>query len=173
MKWGVAILFIASAAFANNFVQSKNAPQKIKCSSKKDIISFEGNKSTYKLYEQSLEDVSLISCEKINIEGLPFYTVTYKSILSTKAGKKKILVYEVALAKEKLIKTVRSEVVDELEISALLPDSDFTRSLNSKWGQNSKDKSVMLMITMNDKKEKPFSYLLKLNSKKHWFENVF
>jgi hypothetical protein len=170
-----AVALVSWSAFAEDFTQLKTQPEKTPCEFKNGEILFSKSKLHYKIYEATTTSVKSISCEKIEIQGLQFYSAQFTSLIDIPSGGKKILTYEAALLdkKSKSLKTVRSEVVDQNDLSADAPDSGFTKSFAVFWGQSQKDKRIMLKITETEKNEKPFTFFLKLNAKKTWFENIF
>jgi hypothetical protein len=171
----VILLFISGGAYAGEFSQSKVQPVKTPCVVKNNTISFSEIKKEYKIYESKAQSVKAIECHKIEIQGLTFFSSQFSNVIEASSGPKKILTYEVALydQKSKSLHTVRSEVLDQYDLAVDAPAADLSNTMKALWGQSQKDKRVMLKLTQLEKNSKPFSFLLKLNSKKTWFENVF
>lgn len=168
-------LLFALTAQAGEFEVSKTHPEKIECSNKKEIIQFADIKQSYSIYDSNAGSVKLISCEKMQIKGFVFYTILFSSEIPDGSNVQKILTYEVALLNQKLntLKTLRSEIVDQIELTGDLTSTKFENSIKTEWGQSTKDKSVLLKVNITTEKKTTLSYLLKLNSKLFWFENVF
>lgn len=174
IKNTLIFLLFTLTAQANEFQAIKYRPEKIECANKKEIITFSGLKQPYVIYDKNSSSIKLISCEKIQIKGLIFYTALFSSEITEGVSVQKILTFEVALLNKKLnsLQTVRSEIIDQIELSGDLTNTNFDSSIKSEWGQSKKDGRVLLKIEMSTENEKPFSYLLKLNSKLTWFENL-
>lgn len=175
MKWAILFFLITSVSVAGEFNLSKVKLEKIKCSYNNGRITFADIKTNYQPYEKKMENVKSLACEKIQTQGLQFYTLQFNSVINVATGAKKIFVFEVALLDKKTnaLQTVRSEIIDQIDLSGDVADTEFTRSFRFHWGQSQKDKKIMLQLELSEKNEKSFSYALKLNSKKTWFENVF
>lgn len=174
IKYTLIFLLFALTAQANEFQAIKYRAGKIDCTNKNETITFSGLKQPYVIYDKNSSSVKLISCEKIQIKSLTFYIVHFSSEIHEGPSVQKILTYEVALLNKKLnsVQTVRSEIVDQIELSGDLTNTNFDSSIKSEWGQSKKDNRVLLKIEINTQNEKPFTYLLKLNSKLSWFENL-
>lgn len=167
-------MILCLQAQAEEFKPLELKPQKIECSNKNQVIQFAGAKSEYSIYDKNSSGIKIQSCEKIKIKNLEFYTVLFNNEIHEGPMIQKVLTYEVALlSKSGAIQTVRSEVVDQLELSGDLPNTDFDSTIHVAWGQSKKDGRVLLKVEVRSKNEKPLNYLLKLNSKMSWFENLF
>ena len=160
---------------ADDFQATQNPPAKIDCTNKNLAIQFAGIKKSYILYDKNSSSVKLLSCEKIKVRDLEFYTVLFSSEIHDGANIQKVLTFEVALLNKKSgnLLPVRSEIVDQVEITGDLTNTNFESSLKAEWGQNKKDDRVLMKIEIKTKNEKPLSYILKLNPKMTWFENLF
>src|SRR4051812_28715145 len=107
-------LILGLNVYAEDFVAVKSAPEKIACTYKNGQITF-SDKTNYKVYEEKLDDVNDLICQKILIQGMQFYSMQFSGVIETSQSTKKILIYEVALLeqKSKALKTARSEVIDQ------------------------------------------------------------
>lgn len=170
----IIFLLFALTAGAYEFQPAKVRSEKINCKNKNKMIYFANLKQPYLIYDKNSSSIKLINCEKIQIEDLNFYTVLFSSEIHEGENTQKILTFEVALMNKKLnsVQTVRSEIVDQIELSGDLPNTDFDSAIKTEWGRSKNDNTVMLKFEINTKNEKPFSYLLKLNSKLSWFEDL-
>ncbi len=161
-------------AHANDFKTLHLKPQKIECSNKNQVIQFAGATSAYTIYDKNSSAVKLLACEKIKIKNLEFYTALFTNEVHEGTTRQKVLTFEVALlSKTGVIQTIRSELVDQLELSGDLPSLNFDSSIHVEWGQSKKDDRVLLKVEIRTKNEKPLTYLLKLNPKNQWLENQF
>ncbi|MGZ3689919.1 MAG: hypothetical protein ACXVAX_00360 [Pseudobdellovibrio sp.] len=170
----LTVLF-SMIAKADDFVESKALPEKTACSISKGIVNFSELKQSYKLYEKNAFSTNLIKCEKVKINDQTFYTIMYNTALGELGADQKVLIYEVATLNPltKAPKTVRSEVIDQLDQSGDSAATQFQSSVKAQWGASALDKSVLLKLTIESKNEKPFSYQLKYNPKSLWFINKF
>lgn len=172
----VLTLLVSATSVANEFSEKSAQRTKVSCQISGDQVIFEKNKS-YKIYDKNIQQVRLLGCEKININKLEFYTVLMSGNGLNRYGDIKSLVYDIALLEKGSgkIKTVRSEVIDQVDVSADLPDLNFSTELETKWGLGDKDQSVMIEMKVSNESvdSESFTYLIKLNSKMTWFENVF
>ncbi len=168
-------VLLSLVAKSQEFVDSKTLPEKTPCSFSKNVLTFSDLKQTYKLYEKNISATQVVKCEKVKINDLTFYSVLYVTAIADLGADKKAMIYEVASINnaKKILTTVRSEVVDELDQSGDSTATQFQNSLKVQWGSSSIDKSVLLRLTVFSANEKPFSYLLKYNPKSVWFENKF
>ena len=170
----VLLILISQQAFADDFRASESKPQKIECSNKNEMVQFSGGRAAYTIYDKNSTAVKLLSCEKIKIKNSEFYTAIFTSEIIEGAISKKVLTYEVALVtKTGALQTVRSELVDQLELSGDLPNTNFDSSIKVAWGQSRKDERILLKVEIKSKNETSLIYILKLNSKNLWFENQF
>lgn len=168
-------LLLALTVHAEDFQPAAALPQKIQCSVNKQSVKFADLKESYILYEKNLSAPKILSCDRLELNGLHFYTVLFSSEVHEGPHVKKILTFEVALKNKTTNKfhTVRSEIVDQVELWGDLTTTEFDSTLRALWGYSKKDGRILLNFEINTKNEKPFSYLLKLNAKNSWFENVF
>lgn len=175
MKYVLIIILLSVTAIADDFQPIKSRPEKITCTFNKDSISFSGLKQTYAIYDKNSASIRLINCEKIQIKDQIFYTALFTSEVFEGSDLQKVLTYEVALLNKKtaMPETVRSETVDQIDMSGDTSDTNFHSTLKTEWGQSKKDNVAMLKIEMIPDKEKPFAYFLKYNGKSAWFENQF
>lgn len=175
IKPSLALIFILSLqVLADDFKPLALKPQKIQCSNKNQVIQFAGTKSAYSIYDKNSSTLKLLTCEKIKIKNLEFYTALFTNEIFEGTTSQKVLTFEVALlTKSGAIQTVRSELVDQLELGGDLPNTNFDSSIHVAWGQSKKDDRVLLKVEIRNKNEKPLSYVLKLNPKMQWFENQF
>ena len=170
----ISTLFFGLGATAQQFEPNKTNPEKISCAAQKNKISFAGTKSIYKLYDKSIGSVKAIKCEIVKLKGLTFYTALISAEVTEMNVKQKVLLYEVALESKQNLKTVRSEVVDQIELaSGDLANPNFELGLQSAWGVDKKDSSILLKIDILEKNQTSTPYYLKYNAKNQWFENVF
>ena len=172
------LTFMAQAqaqSVAQDFDFEKNQPAKIDCKLNKNSVQFKDLKPLYRLYDKNISEVKIEKCEKITVQKQVFYTVLYSTYVKELGSSQKVLIYEVALAshKSKIPQTVRSEIVDQVDLSGDPVDLGFQSSIESSWGKNKKDNSIMLKLNIMTKNEKPFPYYLKFNTKSIWFENIF
>ena len=171
----LALLFMLSLqVHAGDFKTLDLKPQKIECSIKNQVIQFADAKAAYSIYDKNSSAVKLLACEKIKIKNLEFYTALFSNEIHEGTTRQKVLTFEVALlTKTGTIQTVRSELVDQLELSGDLPNLNFDSSIQVTWGQSKKDDRVLLKVEIRTKNEKPLAYVLKLNPKTQWLENQF
>lgn len=181
----VGILYLtASFVRADEFLPSQAKIEKINCIMQKDLIIFDMISIPYTPYEENLKNIKLTECQRIQIGQQIFFTALFESLQEQEFGSSKALIFEIALfnEKEKKLNTVRSEIIDRLKLQSDLPDYNFENSLKVNWGHSKKDHKLMLRFeiaakTLNRKKgakvEAPHSYLIKLNKKDSWFEDVF
>lgn len=173
------VLTSATQALGQNlaldFVPQSKLAQKVECKLNKNHVEFAGLKSAYRLYDKHISDIKIVNCEKIAINTQIFFTVTYSTTINELSSSQKVLIYEVVLAnhKSKLPQTVRSEIVDQLDLSGDPAHNTFQNSLQAQWGLHKTDKSILLKLNIVNKNEKPFPYYLKYNTKSLWFENIF
>lgn len=159
---------------ADEFKVLESKPVKIECSNKNQIIQFAGTKSSYTIYDKNSSAIKLLNCEKIQLKDLVFYTVLFSQEIHEGPTNQKVLTYEVALVtKTGAFQTVRSELVDQIELAGDLIDTNFDSTIHVTWGQSKKDNRVLLKVEIRTKREKPLTYILKLNPKMSWFENLF
>ena len=170
----ISTLLIGATALSQEFEPNKTSPEKISCAAQKNKINFAGNKATYKLYDKSIGAVKAIKCEIIKLKGLTFYSALISAEVTELNVKQKVLLYEVALASKQGLKTVRSEVVDQIELATGdLANPNFELGLQSAWGLDKKDSSILLKIDILEKNQTSMPYYLKYNAKNQWFENIF
>lgn len=170
----VLVLLLSLQVVADEFKGLDSKPVKIECSNKNQVVQFAGTKSLYTLYDKNSSAIKLLNCEKIQIKDLVFYTVLFSQEIREGATNQKVLSYEVALvAKTGTILTVRSELVDQIELTGDLINTNFDSAIHVAWGQSKKDNRVLLKVEIKTKNEKPLAYVLKLNPKMLWFENLF
>ena len=167
------LVLLSTTAKAQEFVKSTAKPETVSCSLHKNAVVLAKSKLSYELYEKNLKSIKILKCEQIKIGEQTFYTVLHSGEIQEAMGTQKILVYDVTLLDKKTLKTVRSEVVDQMELSGDPASTDFSYAAKTQWGQAKADKSVMLQIEISAKNDKADPYLLKLNNKSMWFENVF
>lgn len=174
-------------AKAQDFQPIKSHPEKIDCTykkeAKKETIHFANSVQPYEIYDKNSSSIELINCEKIQIKDLVFYTILFSSKIYTGSIPHKTLAFEVALLNKQLSKqpnkilnslqTVRSEVIDQIELSGDLVNTNFDSTIKTEWGLSKKDSEVLLKIEITTINTKPFSYLLKFNPKSLWLENLF
>ncbi|AGH95413.1 hypothetical protein [Pseudobdellovibrio exovorus] len=175
--WATTLLTlcVGLSAGAQNFQLQKSIKrQAIDCSAEKNVITFAKTNQKYVLYDQNLTPVKVMKCEKIEVsKDLVFYSVLFGSHIQETSGTQRILIYELAQpASGKSMKTVRSEVVDQVELAGDPASDKFEFAIETQWGQDAKDKSVLLQVRIYSKKEKPEPFYLKYNAKNVWFENV-
>ena len=73
-----ALIFLLSLqVHADDFKTLELKPQKIECSNKNQLIQFAGAKSAYTIYDKNSSAVKLLTCEKIKVNNLEFYTAHY------------------------------------------------------------------------------------------------
>jgi hypothetical protein len=176
MKYTFLVLLIgAISVHAEDFKVTKEQPKKIICSNEKESVSLDNIKNKYILYDKNSRNIKLVKCEKIRIKDLSFYTLLFNSEVMEGTEAQKVLTFEVAVFDKKTnsLKTVRSEIVDQVEISGDSVWLQFDKSLKAEWGMGLKDKNIKLKIEISEKKQKSKPYLLKYNSKSEWFENIF
>ena len=170
----ISTLLVSSSLLAQEFEPNKALPEKISCAAQKNKINFAGNKATYKLYDKSIGSVKAIKCEIIKLNGLTFYSALISAEVTELNVKQKVLLYEVALENKQGLKTVRSEIVDQIELaSGDLANPNFELGLQSAWGLDKKDSSILLKIDILEKDKTSEPYYLKYNAKNQWFENIF
>jgi hypothetical protein len=169
MKYLILTLLVSVSTWAA--ATQTITPQNISCKVSKNTVAFAGVKTAYTLYDKNLTDVKTIKCEKVQMNGMNFYTVHYTAELHEAMQTNKILMYEVALLNKKGLSTVRSEVVDEFTVAG--EAHGFDLSIKPEWLLSSADKSVQIKISISSKKDKPESYNIKFNPKSLWFEDVF
>ena len=170
----VLIFILSLQVHADDFRALELKPEKIECSIKNQVIQFKGAKVGYPIYDNNSRTVKLQSCEKIKIKNFEFYTAQFTNEIHEGTTSQKVLTYEVALlTKSGTLQTVRSEIVDQIELSGDLLNTNFDSSIHVTWGQSKKDERILLKVEIRTKNEKPLNYLLKLNSKLSWFENLF
>lgn len=170
----VLLFTLILQALANDFRPLDFKPRKIECSNKNQVIQFADAKSAYSIYDKNSSAVKLLSCEKIKIKNLEFYTALFTNEIHEGTSRQKVLTFEVALlTKTGALQTVRSEIVDQLELSGDLPNLNFDSSIFATWGQSKKDDRVLLKVEVRTKNEKPLAYMLRLNPKTLWLENQF
>lgn len=168
-------LCVGVSASAQNFqIQKSIKRQAIDCKAEKNVISFAKVNQKYTLYDQNLTPVKVMKCEKIEIsKDLVFYSVLFGSHIQETSGTQRILIYELAQPSTgKGMKTVRSEVVDQVELAGDPASDKFEFGIETQWGQDAKDKSVLVQVRIFSKKEKPAPFYLKYNAKNVWFEDV-
>jgi hypothetical protein len=176
IKYTFLVLLLRTfSAYAGDFQALKEMPQKIICSSEKQSVSLETLKNKYTIYDKNSRDIKLIKCEKIRINDLNFYTLLISSEVMDGIEPQKVLTFEIALFDKKTnsLKTVRSEIVDQIETSGDSVLTDFESILKTQWGTGPKDKNIKLKIEISEKNEKSKPYMLKFNTKSQWFENIF
>ena len=174
----LAIVFLgAQLSYADEFKSAQVVTETAKCKLEKDALIIEGVTAPYKLYDKNSKRRQVLECKRIQIEKQLFYTFQFTSLEEQGVGASKLWIFEIASQDPatKSLRTVRSEIVDRIRLNSDLPGSGFENSFKSEWGVSTKDSNVMLKIDISskDKTESPYSYLIKLNSKKNWFENVF
>lgn len=170
----ISTLLIGTNILAQEFEPNKTAPEKISCAAQKNKISFAGNKAAYKLYDKSIGSVKAVKCEVIKLNGLTFYSALVSAEVTELNVKQKVLLYEVAVENKQGLKTVRSEIVDQIELaSGDLANPNFELGLQSSWGLDKKDSSIILKIDILEKDKPSEPYYLKYNAKNQWFENIF
>ncbi|MEQ1722294.1 MAG: hypothetical protein ABL930_03905 [Pseudobdellovibrio sp.] len=171
----LVLLLGAASGHAEEFQALKEEPKKINCSNNKESVTFDALKSKYTIYDKNSRDIKLIKCEKIQIKDLSFYTLLISSEVMDGTEPQKVLTYEVVVLDKKTnsLKTARSEIVDQIDISGDSVPTQFESTLKIKWGIGAKNKNVQLRIELSEKNEKPKPYLLKFNTKSQWFENIF
>ncbi len=169
------LLLSTFSAHAEDFQTLKEIPQKIKCSSEKQSVSLDTLKNKYTIYDKNSRDIKLVKCEKIRINDLSFYTLLFSSEVMDGTEPQKVLTFEIAFFDKKTnsLKTVRSEIIDQVEISGDSVLTQFESILKTQWGKGHKDKNILIKIEISEKNEKSKPYLLKFNSKSQWFENIF
>lgn len=174
IRFSIILIFLSLSLRAEEFQPLKTVPKTIKCSVKNQSVFFEGTSQHYPLYDKNTTAIKLIKCEKITIQEQNFFSLLFSSEITESSALEKILTFEVALLDKKTqqLKTARSEIVDQIELSGDLSNVDFESSVKASWGLSKKDHSILLKLEMSPKNEKPFSYLLKLNQKSSWFENI-
>lgn len=175
IRYLILIILLNHSVQANEFQAIKYLPEKINCSANKGIVSFPDQKIPYVIYEKNSKSLKLINCQKIQIQGLFFYTLLFSNEILEGPITQKVLTYEITIFNKKsnTIKTTRSEVVDEIELSGDLVNTNFDNSIKTVWGQSKLDNKIMIKIEINPKNEKSFSFLIKLNAQESWFENYF
>jgi hypothetical protein len=170
----ISILIMGSNIFAQDFEPNKTEPVKISCAAQKNKINFAGNKLPYKLYDKSIGMVKALKCEIIKLNGLTFYSALISAEITELNVKQKVLLYELAVENKQGLKTVRSEIVDQIDLaSGDLANPNFELGLQSVWGLDKKDSSILLKIDILEKNQMSEPYYLKYNVKNQWFENVF
>jgi hypothetical protein len=112
------------------------------------------------------------NCQTVKVNGEEYYTLEFQGTSNEGTKKKtKILKFEIA---DKNLKTLRSETIDQIEQGIDLPEENFKNTLKAEWGKSKKDARTMLKMELSNKENsEKSSYLIKLNEKKTWFENVF
>lgn len=171
----LAILISVSFASADEFKGAPNAEKQVSCGVTKDLVKFDGLTLQHSLYDASSKNIKVNKCTVAQVNDLTFYTVEFESEVTQGTEVLKVLSLEVALYDSKLntIKPVRSEIIDQFSEAGDLVNRKFTTKGAISWGSSTKDGQAMLKVDISAPKEKPFSYLLKLNKKKSWFENIF
>lgn len=170
----ISTLLAGSNILAQEFEPTKSAPEKVSCAAQKNLIKFAGTKSAYKLYDKSIGSVKAIKCEIVKLNGLIFYSALISAEVTELNVKQKVLLYEVAVSNKQGLKTVRSEIVDQIELaSGDLANPNFELGLQSAWGLDKKDQSILLKIDILEKDQTSEPYYLKYNAKNQWFENIF
>ena len=170
-----AIMFFGMHVSANEFVASTQTPETVPCATSKSQLKFKENHPSYKFYDKNLSAVNVLRCEKIKLNGQKFYSVYFSAEVSSASGKLKALIYEVAV-QEKLsgaLKTVRSEIIDQYELSADSVNDKFEYALKADWGTEKKNSATVLRINIFKAGEASTPYHLRLNKKQNWFENAF
>jgi hypothetical protein len=174
-----AVLFSLAFSFANantgEFKAIAGIEKSVTCGFAKNLVKFDGLAPQYALYDANTKVTKLNRCTTAQLSDLTFYTVEFESEIMQGRELFKVLSLEVALFDPKLnsIKPVRSEIIDQISQSGDAVNTKFTTKGTLAWGKSSKDGQIMLKLDMTEANEKPFSYLLKLNKKKNWFENIF
>lgn len=160
-----------TAPIAANFIKTEQ-PKAVKCSlSQKSVTLPDGR---YKLYETNLRDIKLIKCEQVQIGKIKFYTVQVSGEIHNAPADQKVKLYEVVmLDSKKKLSTVRTETIDQIELSGDPASLDFRTSLAAEWGQHKKDKRPMIKMEFHDKTGKSDPLYVKLNAKSDWMEDVF
>lgn len=169
------VVLLSFAANADDFKPVANVEKPISCGFAKDLVKFDGVSAQYSLYDINSKTIKVNKCTQAQVGDLTFYTVEFESDVMQGTETLKVLTLEVALFDAKLnsIKPVRSEIIDQYSDTGDIVIRKFTTKGAITWGKSGKDGQVMLKFELTPPKEKPFSYLLKLNKKKSWFENIF
>lgn len=161
----------------SEFKVSKITIKKINCKIEQKQTVFEGLTKPYKPYNLNTKKTQLIACQHVQLGQDEFYTSQFVNFDEENLKPSKVLIFEVAALnqKTKSLNTVRSEVIDRVILDGDLPDYNFENIFKVEWGRSKNDQQPMMRfeISGRDKTEKPFAYLLKLNKKNDWFENVF
>ena len=170
-------LSIAHLSIASEFKLTPQNIKKIKCHVKKKQTVFEGLSVPYEPYNRNTNKTRLLDCQHVKLDTDEFYTSKFISFDEQSVKPSKVLTFEIAILdkKNKKLKTVRTEIIDRVLLDGDLPDEKFENILSVEWGRSTKDQQPMLKLHISgeDKTEKPFSYLIKLNKKNDWFEDVF
>lgn len=171
----ILILLLTLPAYAEEFQPLKKQPKTTACSETKGNINFAEVKKTYSTYDRNSKAMKILSCEKIQINDSIFYIALFSSEIMEGTEPQKVLTYEVTLLdkKSKSLNTVRSETVDQIDMTVDQVEDKFAVILKTEWGISKKDKSILLKIDAHEKNEKPDPYTLKFNVKSQWFEDVF
>ena len=169
------IILLSFTVHANEFSPVANTEKALSCGFAKGILKFDGLVPQYSLYDLNSKTIKINKCTVAIVGDLTFYTVEFESEVIQGTEPLKVLTLEIALADPKLntIRPVRSEIIDQYSEHGDIVHRKFTTKGAISWGKSSKDGQAMLKFEITAPKEKPFSYLLKLNKKKSWFENIF
>ena len=169
------VLGLSLAVHADEYKAVANAEKVVSCGFSKDLVKFDGLVPQYSIYDANSKNAKVNKCTTAQIGDLTFYTVEFESEIMQGTESLKVLTLDIALFDAKLntIKPVRSEIIDQYSNDGDVVSRQFTTKGSITWGKSSKDSQAMLKFDISAPKEKPFSYLLKLNKKKSWFENVF
>lgn len=159
------------APIAADFVKTTQ-PKTVKCSLSQKTVTLPDGR--YTLYETNLRGIKLIKCEQVQIGKTKFYTVQVSGEIHNAPTDQKVMLYEVAMLNgKKKLGTVRTETIDQIELSGDPASLDFRTTLVTEWGQHKTDKKPMIKMEFQDKTGKSDPLYVKLNAKSDWMEDVF
>jgi hypothetical protein len=129
-------------------------------------VFIEGQSRPYLPYEK-VRDLTVKGCERVEFAGYRFYTINYEAVID-RGSLLKIRVFEVVLAQNETLFTVRSEVIDQIGLRGDRAGNSLRRQLSREWGVSEMNQLPMLKLMSAGE----VTYV-KLNPRNTWFEDVF